>query len=217
MRAGTGGTPQKNLQVPPATGTCWDLGPGPRGAHSHPTRVNTPATSPGVHKTGVSHFHPADSLSVGELEPPSIFFFFLNDNFPPFFVAKNHPGLSRREGRKLCGEREGRIISLGHRHSRLSSVCRRRSGKGGRARPDARLEDENEGWPKSITVLLGCPWGGVDLGGGREQEREGALGSDQGPGKVGRLQRAGGRRALLSQLDRPTSRRGPQFPLLENG
>lgn len=97
--------------------------------HSHPASVNTPPPSPPrVHKAGNSHFHPEDSLSVGELGA-SFYFFFLNDNFPPlYFVAKNHPGLSRREGRKLCSEREGKIISLGHRHSHLSSVCKRRSG-----------------------------------------------------------------------------------------
>lgn len=101
-----------------------------------------------------------------------LLFFFLNDNFSPlFFVAKNHPGLSRREGRKLCGEREGKIISLGHRHSRLSSVCRRR-GEGGRACWDARPRNENEGWPKSITVLLALPGGA----GGQPAGRQGGFG-----------------------------------------
>lgn len=117
-------------QVPQATGTLQSRGLGPGGAYHHPTRTNTPPSRPlelSRQENLVFTRHPA--CLPERWEPP---IFFLNDNFPPLFVAKNHPGLSRREGRKLCREREGKIISLGHRHSRLSSVCRRR-GEGGRA------------------------------------------------------------------------------------
>lgn len=121
--------------MPPASGVR-SLGPArppppPRRAHTHPP-CEHPRRVPLSSQAGRFSFSPGDSLSIGERGAAFYFFFFLNDNFPPFFVAKTHPGLSRREGRKLCGEREGKIISLGLRRSHLSSVCGR-SREGGRA------------------------------------------------------------------------------------
>lgn len=60
------------------------------------------------------------------------------------------------------------------------------------------------------------PGGNQGVGaGGRGKGGQEALGSDQGPGRTGKLQRAGGSLALMFRLDRwPTSGLGPQFPQL---
>ena len=77
----------------------------------------------------------------------------------------------------------------------------RGEAEGGGTSRDARAEDENEGWPRSITVHLGSP-SGDEPGGGRE-EGWGLWALIKGPGRGGELQRARGRAGPLSQPDRP--------------
>lgn len=79
--------------------------------------------------------------------------------------------------------------------------------EGGGTSRDARPEDENEGWSKSITVYLSAP-SGVSRGGGGAREGGGLWALSKGSGRGGRLQRVGGRVALLSKLN------GPPLPLL---
>lgn len=137
-------------------------------ARHQPVRTNPPRSPRGSQDRRFS-FSPGRQ-PVCRIARRLLQFFFLNDNFPPFFVAKNHPGLSRREGRKLCREREGKIISPGHRRRHLSSACSERSGEGMKmkAGPDPSLS--------SPALPGGGPtWGGRAGGAG-------AVGSHQGAG-----------------------------------
>lgn len=142
MGVGIGAPPRKTAGLP----GHWTP-PGPQALPSgmprrHPVSVHRPPRSPWGSQDSRFSFSPRRQPVCRRAGSLLLFFFFLNDNFPPFFfVAKNHPGLSRREGRKLCREREGKIISPGHRRSHLSSACsgESREGMKMKAGPDPSL------------------------------------------------------------------------------
>lgn len=191
MGVGIGAPPIKTAGLP----GHWTP-PGPQALpsgmpHRHPASVHRPPQSPWGSQDRFS-FSPRRQ-PVGGLGA-SFYFFFRMIISPLFFVAKNHPGLSRREGRKLCREREGKIISPGHRRSHLSSACsgKSREGMKMKAGPDPSL---------SSSALPG----GDRPGEGRRQGR-GLWALIKGLGEGGRLHSA------CPSWTGPLPHLRPQFP-----
>jgi hypothetical protein len=118
--------------------------------------------------------------------------------FPLFFVAKNHPGLSRRGGRKITLRRRRKDNSSG---SQIFSLVIRLQGE---KREEGEMRDAGTkmkpGPNPSLSLLLSLGGEGAEPWEGRKRRM---LACDQGGGEGG---------PSPGSVDGPSSCSWPQFP-----